>query len=43
MTHVDPLGFADPILGTGAPYTTNKINHAMTSDQKFINLLRKFK
>jgi CubicO group peptidase (beta-lactamase class C family) len=36
------LGFADPILGIGVAYTTNKINPAMASDQRIINLLKKF-
>ena len=36
------LGFADPILGIGVAYATNKINPAMGSDQRIINLLRKF-
>jgi CubicO group peptidase (beta-lactamase class C family) len=36
------LGFADPKLGMGIAYTTNKINPIMTSDQRIINLLRKF-
>lgn len=36
------LGFADPILGIGIAYATNKINPTMTSDQRIINLLKKF-
>jgi CubicO group peptidase (beta-lactamase class C family) len=36
------LGFADPILGIGVAYTTNKINPTMGSDQRIINLLKKF-
>jgi CubicO group peptidase (beta-lactamase class C family) len=36
------LGFADPILGIGVAYTTNKINPTMKSDQRIINLLKKF-
>jgi CubicO group peptidase (beta-lactamase class C family) len=36
------LGFADPILGIGVAYTTNKINPTMNSDQRSINLLKKF-
>ena len=36
------LGFADPILGIGVAYTTNKINPIMGSDQRIINLLKKF-
>ena len=36
------LGFADPILGIGVAYTTNKINPTMASDQRVINLLKKF-
>ena len=36
------LGFADPILGIGVSYTTNKINPTMTSDQRIINLLKEF-
>ena len=36
------LGFADPVLGIGVAYTTNKINPTMKSDQRIINLLRKF-
>ncbi len=36
------LGFADPVLGIGVAYTTNKINPTMTSDQRVINLLKKF-
>jgi CubicO group peptidase (beta-lactamase class C family) len=36
------LGFADPILGMGFAYTTNKINSSMNSDQRIIELLKKF-
>ena len=36
------LGFADPALGIGVSYTTNKINPTMASDQRIINLLKKF-
>ena len=36
------LGFADPTLGIGVAYTTNKINSTMVTDQRIINLLRKF-
>jgi CubicO group peptidase (beta-lactamase class C family) len=36
------LGFADPMLGIGVSYTTNKINPTMASDQRIINLLKKF-
>jgi CubicO group peptidase (beta-lactamase class C family) len=36
------LGFADPILGMGIAYTTNNINPKMTTDQRVINLLKKF-
>ena len=36
------LGFADPILGIGVSYTTNKINPTMGSDFRIINLLREF-
>jgi len=36
------LGFADPTLGIGVSYTTNKINPTMASDQRIINLLKKF-
>jgi CubicO group peptidase (beta-lactamase class C family) len=36
------LGFADPVLGIGVAYTTNKINPTMKSDQRVINLLKKF-
>jgi len=34
------LGFADPTLGIGVSYTTNKINPSMTSDQRVINILK---
>jgi CubicO group peptidase (beta-lactamase class C family) len=36
------VGFADPILGTGVAYTTNKINPTMQSDGRIVNLLKKF-
>ena len=36
------LGFADPILGIGVGYTTNKINPTMASDKRIINLLKEF-
>jgi CubicO group peptidase (beta-lactamase class C family) len=36
------LGFADPLLGVGISYATNKINPTMASDQRIINLLKKF-
>jgi len=36
------LGFADPVLGIGVAYATNKINPTMASDQRIINLLKKF-
>jgi len=36
------VGFADPILGIGVAYTTNKINPTMASDKRVINLLKKF-
>jgi len=36
------LGFADPILGIGVAYTTNKINPTMASDQRIVNLLKEF-
>jgi hypothetical protein len=36
------LGFADPALGIGVAYTTNKINPTMASDQRVVNLLKKF-
>jgi CubicO group peptidase (beta-lactamase class C family) len=36
------VGFADPILGIGAAYTTNKINSIMGSDFRIINLLKEF-
>jgi CubicO group peptidase (beta-lactamase class C family) len=35
-------GFADPILGMGFAYTTNKINPSMNTDQRIISLLKKF-
>jgi hypothetical protein len=36
------LGFADPTLGIGVAYTTNKINPMMGSDLRTINLLKEF-
>ena len=36
------LGFGDPILGIGISYVTNKINPAMGSDIRIINLLKEF-
>jgi CubicO group peptidase (beta-lactamase class C family) len=36
------LGFADPILGIGVSYVTNKINPTMGSDFRIINLLKEF-
>jgi CubicO group peptidase (beta-lactamase class C family) len=36
------LGFADPTLGIGVAYTTNKINPTMGSDLRIINLLKEF-
>jgi CubicO group peptidase (beta-lactamase class C family) len=36
------LGFADPVLGIGVAYTTNKINPTMSSDFRIINLLKEF-
>ena len=36
------LGFADPILGIGVAYTTNKINPTMSSDKRIIELLKEF-
>jgi len=36
------LGFADPILGIGISYVTNKINSTMGSDFRIINLLKEF-
>jgi CubicO group peptidase (beta-lactamase class C family) len=36
------LGFADPTLGIGVAYTTNKINPTMGSDFRIINLLKEF-
>ena len=36
------LGFADPTLGIGVSYTTNKMNATMASDYRIINLLKKF-
>jgi len=35
------LGFADPMLGIGVAYTTNKINPSNASDQRIINILKK--
>jgi len=36
------LGFADPTLGIGVSYTTNKINPTMSTDFRIINLLKEF-
>ena len=36
------LGFADPVLGIGVSYATNKINPTMASDQRIMKLLKKF-
>jgi CubicO group peptidase (beta-lactamase class C family) len=36
------LGFADPNLGIGVAYATNKINPTMGSDLRIINLLKEF-
>jgi CubicO group peptidase (beta-lactamase class C family) len=36
------LGFADPMLGIGIAYTTNKINSRMSSDFRIIKLLKEF-
>jgi CubicO group peptidase (beta-lactamase class C family) len=36
------IGFADPILGIGVAYTTNKINPTMSSDKRIITLLKEF-
>ncbi len=36
------LGFADPTLGIGVAYTTNKINTTMSADFRIINLLKEF-
>ena len=36
------LGFADPILGIGVAYATNKINPTMASDKRIIDLLKEF-
>jgi CubicO group peptidase (beta-lactamase class C family) len=36
------LGFADPILGIGVSYVTNKINPTVGSDFRIINLLKEF-
>jgi len=36
------IGFADPILGIGVAYTTNKINPAMGSDYRAVNLIKEF-
>jgi len=36
------MGFADPVLGIGASYTTNKINPTMSSDFRITNLLKEF-
>jgi CubicO group peptidase (beta-lactamase class C family) len=36
------VGFADPTLGIGVAYVTNKINPTMGSDLRIINLLKEF-
>jgi CubicO group peptidase (beta-lactamase class C family) len=36
------LGFADPVLGIGVAYVTNKINPTMSSDKRIIDLLKEF-
>jgi CubicO group peptidase (beta-lactamase class C family) len=36
------LGFADPVLGIGVGYVTNKINPTMASDKRIIDLLKEF-
>jgi CubicO group peptidase (beta-lactamase class C family) len=36
------VAFADPILGIGVAYTTNKINPTMGSDFRIINLIKEF-
>ena len=36
------IGFADPVLGIGVAYTTNKINSTMSSDKRIITLLKEF-
>jgi CubicO group peptidase (beta-lactamase class C family) len=36
------VGFADPTLGIGVAYTTNKINPTMGSDFRIINLIKEF-
>jgi CubicO group peptidase (beta-lactamase class C family) len=36
------LGFADPILGIGVAYATNKINPTMVLDKRIIDLLKEF-
>ena len=36
------LGFADPNLGVGIAYTTNKIKPGMSSDLRVIKLLKEF-
>ncbi len=36
------LGFADPVLGIGVGYVTNKINPTMSSDKRIIDLLKEF-
>ena len=36
------IGFADPVLGLGISYTTNKINAFMQSDQRVLKLLKEF-
>ena len=36
------IGFGDPKLGLGISYVTNKINPSMGSDNRILNLLKKF-
>ena len=36
------IGFADPKLGVGISYVTNKINPDINSDKRIINILKKF-
>jgi hypothetical protein len=38
----ESLDFADPVLGIGVTYTTNKINPSIASNQRIINLLKNF-
>jgi CubicO group peptidase (beta-lactamase class C family) len=34
------LSFADPVLGIGVGYTTNKINPTMSSDSRITNFIK---